>query len=97
MACLQDLRSLINLPTVTCLQEGGHNIGRRIATAGGATRTTSRNSMARPIAKKTAKKTVKKTPKVRKSSNEPVLIDLALQGGGSHGAFTWGVLDRAIQ
>ena len=21
-----------------------------------------------------------------------VLIDLALQGGGSHGAFTWGVL-----
>jgi hypothetical protein len=21
--------------------------------------------------------------------NEPVLIDLALQGGGSHGAFTW--------
>lgn len=25
---------------------------------------------------------------------DPVLIDLALQGGGSHGAFTWGVLDR---
>ena len=22
---------------------------------------------------------------------EPVLVDLALQGGGSHGAFTWGV------
>ena len=22
----------------------------------------------------------------------PVLVDLALQGGGSHGAFTWGVL-----
>jgi len=24
------------------------------------------------------------------------LIDLALQGGGSHGAFTWGVLDRLL-
>jgi H+/gluconate symporter-like permease len=23
----------------------------------------------------------------------PVLVDLALQGGGSHGAFTWGVMD----
>ena len=28
---------------------------------------------------------------------EPLLIDLALQGGGSHGAFTWGVLDRLLQ
>ena len=28
---------------------------------------------------------------------KPVLIDLALQGGGSHGAFTWGVLDRLLQ
>jgi NTE family protein len=27
----------------------------------------------------------------------PLLIDLALQGGGSHGAFTWGVLDRLLQ
>jgi NTE family protein len=26
-----------------------------------------------------------------------VLVDLALQGGGSHGAFTWGVLDRLIE
>jgi len=25
------------------------------------------------------------------------LVDLALQGGGSHGAFTWGVLDRLLQ
>src|SRR5579884_1926251 len=24
-------------------------------------------------------------------------IDLALQGGGSHGAFTWGVLDRLLE
>lgn len=28
---------------------------------------------------------------------EPVLVDLALQGGGSHGAFTWGVIDRLLE
>jgi NTE family protein len=28
---------------------------------------------------------------------EPILIDLALQGGGAHGAFTWGVLDRLLE
>jgi NTE family protein len=28
---------------------------------------------------------------------DPLLIDLALQGGGSHGAFTWGVLDRVLE
>jgi NTE family protein len=27
----------------------------------------------------------------------PLPIDLALQGGGSHGAFTWGVLDRLLE
>ena len=27
----------------------------------------------------------------------PQLIDLALQGGGAHGAFTWGVLDRLLE
>ena len=27
----------------------------------------------------------------------PVLVDLALQGGGSHGAYTWGVLDRLLE
>jgi NTE family protein len=26
-----------------------------------------------------------------------VLVDFALQGGGAHGAFTWGVLDRLVQ
>ena len=30
-------------------------------------------------------------------SHAPVLVDLALQGGGSHGAFTWGVLDRLLE
>jgi hypothetical protein len=33
----------------------------------------------------------------RSSRSNPVLIDLALQGGGSHGAFTWGVLDRLLE
>ena len=26
-----------------------------------------------------------------------IMVDLALQGGGSHGAFTWGVLDRLLE
>ena len=33
----------------------------------------------------------------RGTEAEPLLIDLALQGGGSHGAFTWGVLDRILE
>lgn len=33
------------------------------------------------------------SPKDRTS----VLVDLALQGGGAHGAFTWGVLDRLLE
>lgn len=32
-----------------------------------------------------------------KTPQAPHRIDLALQGGGSHGAFTWGVLDRLLQ
>jgi NTE family protein len=31
------------------------------------------------------------------SGRAPVLVDLALQGGGSHGAFTWGVVDRLLE
>jgi NTE family protein len=31
------------------------------------------------------------------NNSDPILIDLALQGGGSHGAFTWGVLDRLLE
>ena len=30
-------------------------------------------------------------------ARDPVAIDLALQGGGAHGAFTWGVLDRLLE
>src|ERR671913_1054965 len=31
------------------------------------------------------------------SSGKPRRLSLALQGGGSFGAFTWGVLDRLLQ
>ena len=31
------------------------------------------------------------------SSRAPLLVDFALQGGGAHGAFTWGVLDRLLE
>lgn len=31
------------------------------------------------------------------SRRNPVLVNLALQGGGAHGAFTWGVLDRLLE
>jgi NTE family protein len=31
------------------------------------------------------------------SSNQVRTINLALQGGGAHGAFTWGVLDRLLE
>ncbi len=39
-----------------------------------------------------------RAPKGRSQTiREQVLVDLALQGGGSHGAFTWGVLDRLLE
>src|SRR5215831_3517606 len=28
---------------------------------------------------------------------DSLLVDLALQGGGAHGAYTWGVLDRLLE
>lgn len=31
------------------------------------------------------------------SSRKPVRVSLALQGGGAHGAFTWGVLDALLE
>jgi len=33
----------------------------------------------------------------RSNEHGPIMIDLALQGGGAHGAFTWGVLDRLLE
>jgi NTE family protein len=34
---------------------------------------------------------------VRNGGSEPKAVNLALQGGGAHGAFTWGVLDRLLE
>src|SRR5262249_33581871 len=31
------------------------------------------------------------------ASSASILVDFALQGGGAHGAFTWGVLDRLLE
>ncbi len=31
------------------------------------------------------------------TAKNPLLVDLALQGGGSHGAFSWGVIDRMLE
>jgi NTE family protein len=42
----------------------------------------------------------KESDRMKSPSRTPrgrVLVDLALQGGGAHGAFTWGVLDRLLE
>ncbi|HEX2238785.1 MAG TPA: patatin-like phospholipase family protein [Gammaproteobacteria bacterium] len=39
----------------------------------------------------------KKDTETRPSRRRPKPINLALQGGGAHGAFTWGVLDRLLE
>src|SRR5262245_49879330 len=33
----------------------------------------------------------------RAGSRAPLAVNLALQGGGAHGAYTWGVLDRLLE
>ena len=38
-----------------------------------------------------------KTPTEAQPPRDTVLVDLGLQGGGAHGAFTWGVLDRLLE
>jgi len=37
------------------------------------------------------------SPKPRKAANGRKRVNLALQGGGAHGAFTWGVLDCILE
>lgn len=37
------------------------------------------------------------TAPASRPANEPRRVSLALQGGGAHGAFTWGVLDRLLE
>ena len=42
-------------------------------------------------------KAASNSPVYRKARKGRKLINLALQGGGAHGAFTWGVLDRILE
>jgi predicted acylesterase/phospholipase RssA len=37
------------------------------------------------------------TTKSVASNRDRFLVDFALQGGGAHGAFTWGALDRLLE
>jgi NTE family protein len=39
----------------------------------------------------------KRAENAREASRDLLPVDFALQGGGSHGAFTWGVLDRFLE
>lgn len=56
--------------------------------------------MVKPVKGKAAKPTKKPAPKkTRKAAAvlDTRTINLALQGGGSHGAYTWGVLNRLLE
>ncbi len=53
-------------------------------------------SAKRPSAAATTHPKTKRAAR-RNPPSTTVAIDLALQGGGSHGAFTWGVLDRLLE
>ena len=50
---------------------------------------------ATPSRTRTRRKPAPARSGIRRKNKLP--IDLALQGGGSHGAFTWGVLDRLLE
>ena len=70
-----------------------HNAARKMDTeprAGGGVEVKRRSGQAATFASDTARgeDSAKATTKT---------INLALQGGGAHGAFTWGVLDRLLE
>ncbi len=44
-----------------------------------------------------AKPAKKSTAKTKSKPSQKLELNLALQGGGAHGAFTWGVLDRLLE
>ena len=71
-----------------------------------AAKTAARRQAAKPDAKaKTARKgqagpKAPRLPRAEAGRRRPGVvkaINLALQGGGAHGAFTWGVLDRLLE
>ena len=49
----------------------------------------------KPVA--TRRTTVRKNTAPSSSGNQKKKINLALQGGGAHGAFAWGVLDKFLE
>ena len=56
----------------------------------------------KPVAKKNVSKSVAWSPGVVAAPaivrrNEPKRINMALQGGGAHGAFGWGVMDKFLE
>ena len=57
----------------------------------GPRRTTSRKAKEQPAARKSTTRTQTSPPQKSKP------VNLALQGGGAHGAFAWGVLDRLLE
>jgi len=61
---------------------------------------TSTKPSRKPVAKTAVKKSAAKakaTPRVKAAHRTSKTVNLALQGGGSHGAYTWGVLDRLLE
>jgi NTE family protein len=56
-----------------------------------------RKPQARTASAKASSATSTDDTVVTPPGRETLLIDLALQGGGAHGAFTWGVLDRLLE
>ncbi len=53
---------------------------------------------AKPSRQRRASATVSKRERPQRSfGNNNKIINLALQGGGAHGAYTWGVLDRLLE
>jgi NTE family protein len=48
-------------------------------------------------APKASRATATGRPRAPRARSAPAAVDLALQGGGSHGAFTWGVLDALLE
>src|SRR5580704_6070572 len=52
---------------------------------------------ARSIGSNESRQLYRCRPQKVKASQMPKIVNLALQGGGGHGAFTWGTLDRLLE
>ena len=59
-------------------------------------------AVTKPAAKKSVNKTAARSPSTVAAPsvlrrNDPKIINMALQGGGAHGAFGWGVMDKFLE